>query len=246
MMYKITRLTNYLLPMLTLFASCDKDHLFDCLKSSGSKVFEARTVGDFNRIDVYNNPEVIITQDTVNSVTVEAGEHIVAGITTECAYGTLTIRNENKCNWVRSYSKTIAVHVHVKKLDFIHHHGSSTISSANTLTNTTFEFNVWNSGDINLSIDADTTYSKQHITVGDITLSGRSAYCYIYNNGNGFTYHHDLRVENSTVIQRGTGDCYVNVNQNMNVEIHDVGDVYYSGNPQVTSSITGSGKLIHQ
>ena len=69
---------------------------------------------------------------------------------------------------------------------------------------------------------------------------------FYYSNGNGFTYDSNLIVNNATVIQRGTGDCYVNVSQNMSVEIHDSGNIYYTGNPQISSIVTGSGRLIHQ
>ncbi|MCX6292346.1 MAG: DUF2807 domain-containing protein [Bacteroidetes bacterium] len=231
---------------MIFFTSCDKDHLFDCLKNTGSMTSEKRSSGEFNRIDVYNNPEVIIAQDVENSITVQAGDHVISGITTEISGGVLTIRNENKCNWVRSYAKTIAVYVHVKNLRIIHHHGSSTISSANQLQSTAFDLNVWNSGDINLSVKADSVYSRQHTTVGDITLSGETKYCFLYNNGNGFSYQSSLVADDEVIVQRGTGDCMVNVNQQLNVEIHDSGNVYYSGNPRVTSSITGVGRLIHQ
>ena len=229
-----------------LFYSCEKDHLFDCLKSTGSIITESRTVADFSRIDVYNNVNVILTQDTENSIEVEAGSHIISGITTEISDGTLTIRNENKCNWVRSYTSTMAVHVHIKKLDMIQHYGSATISSTNQLQNTTFDLNVWSSGDINLSVEAQNTYARQHIAVGDITLSGHSDYAFIYNNGNGFSRDSNFQVDHGTVIQRATGDCYVNFTQAMDVEIHETGNVYYTGNPQITSSISGSGRLYHQ
>ena len=245
-MKKFRTIVNYFIFISFFLTSCDKDHLFDCLKSTGPLISESRTVSDFNRIDVYNNPEVIITQDNINSVTVEAGGHIISGITTEIENGILTIRNENKCNWVRSYSKTIAVYVHVKKLDIIQHHGHSTIFSTNQLQNTTFDLNVWNSGDINISIQADSTFARQHTTVGDMTLNGYSGYCFFYSNGNGFAYDSNLMVKNATVIQRGTGDSYVNVSQHLDVEIHDSGNVYYSGNPQISSTITGAGRLIHQ
>jgi hypothetical protein len=233
--------------MLIVFASCDKDHLFDCFKSSGPMESETRQVTqDFNRIDVYNNPEVILTQDSVNSITVEAGGHIISGITTEIENGILTIRNENKCNWMRSYSKTIAVNVHVKNLNLIHHHGSSTISSTNQLQSGTFDFNVWNSGDIELSVHADSIYSRQHLAVGDITLSGESTYLYVFNKSNAFTYEKNLSAQNSYIVMKGTGDCHVNVSQSMIVEIYDSGNIYFSGSPQISSTVTGSGKLIHE
>ena len=181
-----------------------------------------------------------------SGVDIEAGDNLLPKIKTEQDGNQISISNKNTCNWVRSYSKTIAVYVHVKKLDIIQHHGSSTISSTNELQNSTFDLNVWNSGDINLAIHADSTFARQHTTVGDMTLTGHSGYCFYYSNGNGFTYDSNLQVNNATVIQRGTGDCYVNVSQSMSVEIHDSGNVYYTGNPQISSNVTGAGKLIHQ
>jgi len=236
----------FLSASVLIASSCEKDHLFDCLKSTGSIVSEEREVSDFNRIDVYNNPEVILTQDVVNSITVEAGGHIISGITTEISNGTLTIRNENKCNWVRSYSKTIAVYVHVKKLDIIHHHGSSSISSANTLENTKFDFNIWNSGDIEVAVNTDSMFSKLGVAVGSMTVKGHAGYSYVYNIGSGFAYEHDLQADHSFIDYHGTGDCYVSVSHDLAVKLYDAGNVYYSGNPQVSSSIYGSGQLIHQ
>lgn len=231
--------------LLLLIISCDKDHLSDCLKSTGSVVSEVRSVSDFNRLDVYNNVNVIITQDSINSIAVEAGKHIIYGITTEINDGVLVIRNENKCNWVRSYATTIEVHLHVKDLSIIHHYGSAKISSTNTLSGSTLDINVWSAGDIALSVEAGYIYSRQHSTVGDMTLSGHTTSLYIYNNGNAFTYEKELQVLDAAIEQHGTGDIYVTVNRTMSVSIHDSGNVYYSGNPQVTSSVTGSGRLIH-
>jgi hypothetical protein len=240
-----TKILNCLV-VLILLTGCEKDHMFDCFKSTGSIVRETRTVSDFNRIDVYNNVDVIITQDTLNSVTAEAGENIISGITTNIDGGILTIRNENKCNWVRSFSKTIVVYVHAKKLSIIHHHGSATVSSVNTLEGSTIDLNVWSSGDINVSVHADYVYSRQHSTVGDMTLSGKTTGCYIFNAGNAFTYGKELEIQNCDMEQRGTGDIYVNVTHTFSVSIYDSGNVYYTGNPQVTSSVTGTGSLVHQ
>ena len=240
------RRSGYLFWLFILFTGCEKDHLFDCLKSTGAIVMETRPVSDFSRLDVFNNVDVVITQDSVNSIVVEAGSHIVSGITTDITDGVLTIRNENKCNWVRSYERAIVVHVQERNLNAIHHRGSAVVSSSNTLKCPGLDLNVWSAGDIKLSVDVAGMYSRQHSSVGDIILSGRSTHCYIYNNGNGFTYHKELKIQHADIEQRGTGDIYVQVSTRMNVSIHGSGNVYYSGNPQVSSTVTGSGRLIHQ
>ena len=245
-MKEMKRVSGIYFLLIIFLSGCEKDHLFDCLKSTGSMMMESRPVSDFSRLDVFNNVDVVITQDSVNSIVVEAGNHIISGITTEIYAGVLTIRNENKCNWIRSYAKAIVVHVHERNLNAIHHRGSAVVSSSNTMNCPGLDLNVWSGGDIKLSVDVADIYSRQHSSVGDITLFGRSTHCYIYNNGNGFTYHKELEVQHADIEHRGTGDIYVQVGTTMNVSIHGSGNVYYSGNPQVSSSVNGSGRLIHQ
>jgi len=243
-MIVMLRKISVLLVIMIALASCDKEHLFDCLKSSGSIIKENRTSSDFQRIDVFNNADVLITQDTSCFIEAEAGEHIIGGITTAVSDGILTVRNENKCNWVRSYAKTITVHVHVRNLEVIHHHGSGEIISLNSITSTRIDLNVWSSGNINMQLNTDSCFLRQHTTVGDLTVSGYSGYCYTYNNGNGFLYGKNFTAESADVMHSGTGDIYLQVVQSLYAQIHDSGNLYYGGHPHVTSSITGSGTII--
>src|SRR3972149_5567093 len=90
--------------MFPLASACKKDKP-DCFKSTGDLVREQREVGDFSSMEVYNNVNVVISQDTLNQVIIEAGENLLEEITTEINGATLVIRNNNKCNWVRSYKK---------------------------------------------------------------------------------------------------------------------------------------------
>src|ERR1035438_2692627 len=86
----------------------------DCITSTGTIVQEERRVGDFDSINVQDYVNIILTQDSVNKVVVEAGQNIISGITTNVIHDVLYINNTLKCNWLRSYSKAINVYVSAK------------------------------------------------------------------------------------------------------------------------------------
>jgi len=53
-----------------------------------------------------------------------------------------------------------------------------------------------------------------------------------------------MKVDTCYITSTGIGDCEVNVIHILNVTISGVGNVYYKGNPTITSNITGLGQLI--
>ena len=107
-------------------SSCQKSG--DCFKSTGSIIKETRIINDFDTIIARENVDIILTQDTVNSVVVEAGEKIISGITTNVVDRQLEIDNTNTCNWVRSYDKPMVVHIHVKNLRKIYYLSAGNIT----------------------------------------------------------------------------------------------------------------------
>ena len=74
----------------------------DCFKSTGKIVDEYRAVQQFNEIQVMNNINLFITYDTIQEIRVEAGKNLVNLIKTDVNNNRLIIKNNNKCNWIRS------------------------------------------------------------------------------------------------------------------------------------------------
>lgn len=232
--------------VVSVFSSCKEDPFDDCLISTGTIVTETRPVTDFTAIDIYNNPQVIITQDTLNSITIQAGKHLMGNITTTIANGKLTIQNNNECNWLRSYDKPLNIYIHVKNLTHVNHYGSGKVYSTNTITNDTVDVNVINSGDLTFIINAQNSYSRTHAWAGDVTFSGTTVNHYVYDVGQGIAHCDNLSAQNVIVISKGTGNCYVNAQSNLHTEISGEGNVYYSGSPPVITTINpGPGQLIH-
>ncbi len=235
---------------LLVMISCKKENRSDCFKSTGNIIKEERVAGNIKKIELYENINLIITQDTVNKITVEAGEHLLPLIITEMDNDTLVIKNNNKCNWVRSFKKEINVYVTVKDLAQITTYGSGDVISTNTLTNDFLMLEMWSGGgSADLTINATESYFKIHTGSSDITVKGFSNSNYIYLGGNGWMWCDNLFTNFTEVTSLGTGDCYVNVSQALNVSIYYIGNVYYSDNSNLSiiyTDTSGAGKLIRQ
>ena len=218
----------------------------DCFKSTGEIIRQSREVQSFHAIDVEEKVDVVIRQDSVFSVEVEAGENIIDGITTEFTDGTLFISNENKCNWVRSYNHPMVVYVTVPELTTITQHGNGNIRSTGLLVMDTLDAEVWNSGNITLNVQSTQMYVRQHVSVGDVTLTGTVDNLYVYNNGNAFCRSQGLVAETAQVDSRGTGDTHVFVDNLLEYGITGRGNIYLYGAATASGTTTGAGNLIRQ
>ncbi len=82
--------------------------------------------------------------------------------------------------------------------------------------------------------------------VGDFVLSGEDQDELIINlTGVGNVLAYDMKVDACTITSIGVGNIQVHVISTLDVIITGVGNVYYKGNPTITSSVTGIGSLIN-
>jgi len=225
--------------------SCKKSGA-DCFTSTGTVIKEARIISDFDTIFARENVDIILTQDTVNSVVVEAGEKIIAGIKTVIDNRQLMIDNINTCNWVRSYDKPLNVYVHVKNLRKIYYLSAGNIISTNFLTPESFMLDVWGGcGSIDLNVNANHGFIYEHLGTADITVRGRMLYNSVVSGDFGFLQLKDLKTDFTYVSNSGTNDCYVNAMKYLDATIRSIGNIYYTGSPDtVRTHITGSGQVI--
>src|SRR5215212_5594400 len=115
--------------ILFLFQHCKKP---GCFSDAGPMVSVKRQVSSFHRIDLYNNINLVLVQDTIESITVEAPKNIEPNISATIQNGILTLHNNTGCKWLRNPSENLKVYVGVKNLDYINYAGSGNITSANT------------------------------------------------------------------------------------------------------------------
>ena len=233
---------------LLLTPSCKKENMGDCFKGTGKIIVESREITEnYYKIELEDNVGLIITQGPVNSIQVEAGENIISLIETELINNVLTIRNKNRCNWVRSYNKPVLVHVTIPHLVSLQYKSAGNITSTSTLNIDSLNIEVWGgSGKVSLDVNCRVAVYAIHTGTGDLEIKGKTSLSYVWNSGNGFFYGSDLETNQTYIVHKGTGNCYVYSKNHLDAKVFHVGDVYYKGDPQIVTDIRGSGRLIKQ
>jgi hypothetical protein len=233
------------LALVSAVSSCKKSGT-NCFTNTGDIIVQSRPVSDFDTIIARENVDIIITQDTINSIEVEAGRNIINGITTVIENRQLMIGNKNICNWVRSYDKPLSVYVHVKNLRKIYYLSAGNITTTNYLNPYSFMLDVWGGcGSINLSLDVNTGYIYEHLGTADITIMGRIVYSSVVAGDFGPLDLRGVSTDFTYVTNSGTNDCFINSSKYLDATILAIGNIYYTGDPDtVRAHISGTGQLI--
>ncbi|GAB4259065.1 MAG: hypothetical protein Kow0079_16240 [Vicingaceae bacterium] len=230
--------------VLMLFA-CRKDG--KCIKSTGKVVTEKRIISNaFNRVSLDHNINLFITYDTIVEITVEAGENLLNHIITEVDGNTLTIDNENKCNFLRSFKTPINVYLTCPDIRYLHYSGSGNITATNTLNYATFQIEIHDgSGSIDLDLNCDSVIFWEHTGPADFFIKGNTNYLYAYSAGNGWFYMKDLTAKDVQINNNGTGDIQTTVTNFALFELYNIGNIDYYGNPPtvIISADTGEGQI---
>lgn len=218
-----------------------------CLSDTGTIIRQQRNITEFDTIILRNNLNLILTQDTFCRVEVEAGKNITGGIITKVVDRQLFLSNENTCNWLRSYSKPLNVHVTVKGLAKLYYNGSGDVTSTNTLSHWLLKLDLWGgSGNIDLNVDAVNGYFALHLGTATVTLRGKCQVSYVYAGDYGLMQLKALQTKFTYAANQGSNDCYVDSDHYLDATISSVGNIYYAGGPDtLITHINGSGKVIH-
>ncbi len=236
-----------LLFIIFTFSTCKKDHLLDCFKSAGKTITENRETNAFININLTDNVDLIIHTDTTYFVKVTAGDNLINGIITEWNNKTLYIRNENRCNWMRSFENIYTVEIGMNQPELIHYNGSGNITCLDTIRKEDFIFDSFGgSGTINLNFNSNKIHLNDHIGRADIRAFGFANESYIYVNDVGVLNASGMNTNYTYITNNSTGDCRINVKNELGFEIKYSGNIFYTGNPHILSqNFSGTGKLIH-
>ncbi|MFH2141456.1 MAG: head GIN domain-containing protein [Bacteroidota bacterium] len=226
--------------IFTSAISC-RDPFHTGIKGNGHVVNEARSVSSFDEIKSCDDFNVFVTQDSINSIIVEAEENLVPYISTEINGNKLTIKTEKNRNLHNT--KPVNIYLHTGSLSHVSLSGSGNINIEGA--NTGFlELDISGSGNINCQIDAGSI--DAHIAgSGDMTLAGTSDESNFKISGSGKIRSYNLEQYNCHSDISGSGNIYVFANDLLDVDISGSGNVYYIGIPSVNTRITGSGSVIN-
>lgn len=235
-----------LIPVCGFFVSCQKGDPTDCFKSTGEDIFENRSTSFFNKIELEDNVNLVLTQSDNYSVGVHGGKNVLKKVKTDIVDGVLTIKNNNSCNWMRSFKREITVYANVSLLNEIDYKGSGDIRSTNTITGDSLTLNIWEgAGQVDLDVDMNRNHIYFHIGTANIRYKGYSHISYITASSFGPVHAEELRTVFTYINNEGSNNCYVHTGLRLEATIKNIGDIYYKGTPEISLVDQGEGQLIN-
>jgi hypothetical protein len=241
-MYQPITFFGFLLVLLSGLTACHKP---GCLESGGAVTTVERRAAPFHRIDLFDNIDLVLTQGSTEKIRVEAGTHLQPNITTEVTNGVLTIQNTTNCNWLRGPSEKITVYVSFKTLDLLNYNGSGQVRSTDTLRIPELEVSSeTGGGNVELTVHTGLLRAFIDHESADFIIRGTADECHAYTNSRGTLDLSELQVRRYNIRYGAVKDTYVRVSERLEVEIYFTGNVYYRGDPQITTIYHDTGRLI--
>ena len=237
---------NFLFFAVSLTTSCTSENVDDCFSNTGVQITKTRTVAGFNKIELYDNVNLVLVPGISTEIEVEAGKNIIDAIKTEISDSTLVIRNTMECNWVRNFNREITVFVSANNLKEIRYEGSGDVSNIGQLSLDSLYINIrGGAGSFNFDVNIHKLNLSMHYGTADIHVRGKSMITTIVAGGFGPFYCNDLISNIVYISSGGSNDCYIHAVHILESKIFSVGNIYYTGNPyRLESTVLGSGKLI--
>jgi hypothetical protein len=89
-----------------LIMGCNGENVQDCFQNAGELVRDEVSLPGFEKITVFENIELILSEGPVQQVVIETGEFLRPEVTAEVEGDRLVVRNTNNCNLFREYGIT--------------------------------------------------------------------------------------------------------------------------------------------
>lgn len=225
---------EWIILFLLVMLSCKKAEDRRCLKGAGEETTITVALDDFHEIFIGPNINVVLVQDSLNELHIFGGENLVNFISSDVEEGLLDLRNENKCNFLRSYKREITVEVHFTTLSQINFEGTKPLRCEKTITGNNLAVFVRDGAGL---VDLDVAYNNISYTItngwGNFDLSGTTGTLKmnIRSNGFGSTYNLDVS-QQLDVVSNTAGLLKLNTEgADCRVQLQSVGDIWYIGTP---------------
>ena len=189
------------------------------VEGSGNVITESREVSDFNEIVLGGTGRVVVDVTGTESLTIEAEDNIMPFLETRVSNGRLRLETN------RSISPTVEIvyTITAETLDGLVISGSGVVE-AEAVDSADFRVDISGSGDV----------------VVEGTLSGLLS---VSISGSGEFDGESLTAPEGQVDVSGSGNAVVNITDDLDVSVSGSGEVQYLGEPNVDSSVSGSGTI---
>ena len=231
--------------VLALFSACNREEAPDCFQRAGETEIVKRDVDVFSSIEMNDYIQYELCDTNYFGVIINAPGNLISDIESEVLDGRLTIRNTNRCNFVRSFKNRITVRICAPEFLDIQNYSTGDITTVNVLTGNRFSIdNRGAAGVQRLSLRTDTVNIASHTGVSDAILQGECEVVYLFNQGVGKLDARELHSNYAFVNNSSLNDVYVYAQNYLYGFIQFSGNIFYGGNPEgIDSLVEGEGVL---
>jgi hypothetical protein len=230
--------------MKNLIIICLVGGLFFACKKEEIRKFV--TLDNFTKIEINSSFEVILVQDTLNSLEVIGDLNFVKTVDYSINGETLFLQRTGKKSWTHPKSNKLKLIIHVKNLRYIKVNETSNISSENQLVGNeiglvlTSKLNI-----VDLKLNCNTFYSWNNFPCsGTIQLSGNATIVKLWMVALIAVDAQNLSTQYAIVDSNTKGVIQLNT-LNLSYSIKGQGNIEVFGQPILDNQgETGTGKLI--
>lgn len=230
-----------LMGLLVLSAGCKKET--KCIDGNGDLMQETRNLEQFTSVNLYSDSHLFFSQGVNSRADIFAESNIIPLITTTInAQKVLIIDVKND----ECYNANHTPEVTLMSPDCFSFslYGSGNFQ-ANSLNMDRLNITSLGSGNMNSSFNAY-YFNIESSGSGNANLAGSATRSSVKLLGSGNIYSKTATCDTCFILSEGSGDITLTVISYLDVEIKGSGNVYYTGDPEVNSIITGSGLLIKE
>lgn len=232
-----------------LLGACNKENAPDCLQKAGTLTAELRALPAFQAIHVRDYfTSVTLVQSSDYWVEVEGGKNLLPDIvTTVDNQGVLLLRNDNGCNFVRSFKHSLRLTIgcpDLKVITLFEGAGDFRIPGPFAVDTLGIEGHDF-VGLLEANLTVRTVSAALHAGLGDVRLSGTTDDLYLYNLGYGFADARGVEAGRVFANNGSTNRMDVRAGQYLFATITGRGNIYVHGQPAgYDALLPGEGALV--
>lgn len=236
--------------LVILISACKKAEDRKCAKTAGDDTEVQLALTTFNKLDLGPNIRYILVQGSEEKIVIRGGENLINFVTANVEDGKLTIRNNNKCNFLRSYKHVIEVEIHLINIINVLFQGTKELTCKNQLNVPYLTFAIEEgAGACNLNLKCTSLYLGSSYGWGNYSVIGETNYLKVELRDNGFGDLYGLQIlDSATVISSSSERLKINIDGTAaRIETSSYGDIWYRGIPSFLEyNRYGEGNLIDQ
>ncbi len=226
------------------FSSCDSENAFGCFKKPGELIEQEIQLDSFIIIKAFDEVDIYLINSTEQRIVIKAGKNLIPQIHLTVEDRTLTITNDNSCNWVRS-PENPGVYIFSNNISGIEIFDFANIYSKETLILENLSIFSDGTGNFDMNIDLDSLFVESKY-ISNFTFSGNADFLDLIITADSRFLARNLSAIDIIIDHNGSNRVELYPVNKLEGIIQSTGNVYYFHEPETLDvTVRSTGQLIY-